>query len=490
MPRDDERAPTDRIRRPGVEEASKAFRPTSRGSRRTASRRWRARPSPRRARWPARTSATRRGVARADPRRNCARCAGRASGRRGGGRGNRRRGLAEADRAGGLADALGTSPSGGRGDGGRARALGARPRRRRAACRGAFLPTTWWRLLLPRVFLAGPPTQNEIERFEAFSPNQPGFRAAVEALHREQGAGATRVWASATRLGARVRRRLDDVAATAWTSFLDRGMPIDRRSRRHASRARARSSWDPNHPQGPASTRPGAERKRVGALEDDALGRSAPRGLRGARPRRDPRASVPEGRRRDPRGGRPARRRRDADRAGGARGVRARRRALVAAAGSVARRWRGERRWRADDDGVDQKRLRDRRAEIEIADDSNADAGSSPTPRGPSPRRFTPLRRSSATRSFARRPGWSRRRTSTRRSAGGTSRGGGEGGGGGGRLFVLVLVFVFVVGGGRARGGGGAPSPDARRRPARSRRARVGAGAGGGGRGEGGGCGA
>ena len=322
---------------------------------------------------------------------------------RGRGRNRRRGGLAEADEArGGLADALGPLALAEAEATADALALwalvldgGGRPYRE------AFLPTqTWWAPPPPAgVPRGGPPPKTKSNGSEAFSPNQPGFRAAVEALHREAGRGGdARLGLGDEASERRVRRRLDDVAATAWTSFLDRGMPIDRRDVRAVTRRVARahegSLLGPEPPAGgPASTRPGAEEEeRVGALEDDALGRSTRALVFAARVlERDPRAEMS---RRDvaailaeaARRAAAATPTEPAALEAYARDVAA----LVAAAGSVARRWRDERRWRADDDEVDQKRLRDEtetetETETEIADDSNADAGSSPTPRGTLP---------------------------------------------------------------------------------------------------------
>lgn len=326
---------------------------------------------------------------------------------RGRGRNRRRGGLAEADEArGDLADALAPLALAEAEATADALALwalvldgGGRPYRE------AFLPTqTWWAPPPPAgVPRGGPPPKTKSNGSEAFSPNQPGFRAAVEALHREAGRGGdARLGLGDEASERRVRRRLDDVAATAWTSFLDRGMPIDRRDVRAVTRRVARahegSLLGPEPPAGgPASTRPGAkEEERVDALEDDALGRSTRALVFAARVlERDPRAEMS---RRDvaailaeaARRAAAATPTEPAALEAYARDVAA----LVAAAGSVARRWRDERRWRADDDEVDEKRLRDEtetktktetETEIEIADDSNADAGSSPTPRGTLP---------------------------------------------------------------------------------------------------------
>ena len=276
---------------------------------------------------------------------------------RGRGRNRRRGGLAEADAPGTLAeaDALGTLALAEAEATADALALwalvldgGGQPYRE------AFLPTQRAGASLSRGCSAGGgPTQNEIERFEVLSPNQPGFRPA-RALHARK--GATPVWASATSFGA-ARSPPPDVAATAWTSFLDRGgrstgatfAPLRRVARAHGG-----PSWTRTTRGGRIRRARAPKRRRVGALEDDALGRSTRAGSRRAS-ERDPRAEMSRRDVADPRGGRPARRRRDADRAGGARGVRARRRRAHRRRGvrreTVARRTtlaRGRRRGRPE----------------------------------------------------------------------------------------------------------------------------------------------
>ena len=198
-----------------------------------------------------------------------------AQARGGRGRNRRRGGLAEADAPGTLAeaDALGTLALAEAEATADALALwalvldgGGRPYRE------AFLPTqTWWAPPPPAgVPRGGGPPKTKSNGSEAFSPNQPGFRAAVEALHREAGRGGdARLGLGDEASERRVRRRLDDVAATAWTSFLDRGMPIDRRDVRAVTgvaRAHEGSLLGPEPPAGVRLRRARAPKRKRGSV--------------------------------------------------------------------------------------------------------------------------------------------------------------------------------------------------------------------------------
>ena len=370
-----------------------------------------------------RASATPTRRARADPPEGTVRAvqgarAVEARARAGAGR-NRRRGPRRSGRpgyprrSGRPGDAR---PRGGRGDGGRARALGARPRRRRAAVPRGVPPdadvvgASSSRGCSSR---GGGPPKTKSNGSEAFSPNQPGFRAAVEALHREAGRGGdARLGLGDEASERRVRRRLDDVAATAWTSFWTaacRSTGATFAPLRGASRARTRGpSWDPNHPRGVRIRRARAPKRKRGSVPSRTTrwgGRRARwssrrASSRGTRGRRCPGGTSPRSSRRPPGAPpprrRPSRRRSRRTRATSPRSSPPRGPSRDGGATNDAGAWTTTRSTRSA-------------SETKPKPKSKSPTTQTPTPGrrrprvGPSPRRFANLwRRSSATRARSR----------------------------------------------------------------------------------------